>query len=125
MQKASLLSLAVVSALISATAMASNPAIKPGDRSTGSGVSTDPSGARVRPGFTNPGGHIVVKAGAASSTSCQDRTGYSPQTWSFFDIWGSFYIARPADVVGAVRYCVSVQSDNTPSFAVKYDATGM
>jgi hypothetical protein len=125
MQKAAILSLAVVGALISAAAMASNPVIKPGDRTSGSGILTDPSGARVRPGFENPNGHIVVKAGAASTTSCQDPADYSPQRWAFFDVWGSFHIARPADVVGAVRYCVSVQSDNTPSFAVKYDATGM
>jgi hypothetical protein len=67
---------------------------------------------------------VLKKAGAASSTSCTDPAGYTPVTWSTFDRWGSFPIARPADVVGEVRYCVSLRLANSHAFDVKYNVIG-
>jgi hypothetical protein len=124
MQKTAILSFAAVAALASADAIARNPVNSQPPRSEGSGVVTDATGALVRPGFTTPGGYIVVKAGTATSTSCHNTTGYSRQGWAAFDRWGSFSIPRPANVVGEVRYCVSVQANGRPSFEVKYDAIG-
>lgn len=122
MKKASL-PLVAIALIASQAAMAgntsTNTSIPPG-----SGVQTDASGAMVRPGFHNPGTDTVVKAGAAASTFCQDPAGYRRVKFIRYDVWGSFFIKRPADAVGEVRYCVAAQAPGTQSLDVKYDVLG-
>jgi hypothetical protein len=124
MNRAAILSFAAIAAITSAAAAAQVASKNPPPRSVGSGIFTKATGALVRPGFTTPNGHTVVKAGAASSTSCHNSAGYRLQEWAAFDRWGSFGIERPANVVGEVRYCVSVKTNGSPSLDVKYDAVG-
>jgi hypothetical protein len=115
MKKTTLVIMAALAAIGSHAAMAS----------AGSGVTTSPKGAWVKPGYTVPANsEPVVKAGPAGSTSCQDGTAYTPVTWTTFDRWGSFPIARPANVAGEVRYCVSVRHVGAHAVKVEYDIIG-
>jgi hypothetical protein len=123
MQKTILISFAAIAAIVSTAAIARNP-VQRQPQTEGSGVFTDANRALVRPGFRIPGSHTLVKAGAASSTSCEDPSGYRLQQWAHFDTWGSFAIPRPANVVGEVRYCVSVRAEGAQSINVKYDVIG-
>ena len=122
MKKSHVIALAFITAVSGHGAIASTPEAR---LVQGPGVTTGPDYATVRPDFPRPAtSKVLVKAGAAASTSCTDTRGYAVQAWARNDRWGSFPIVRPQNVAGAVRYCVAQRFDGSSALHVKYDVIG-